>query len=69
MRWLLGPLIASFVGSFVIVRIFDYFTATVERNVAEAGRAGVFIATWGAITAKTGIDGLTSQVRRLRRKV
>lgn len=67
MRWLVGPLIASFVGAFIIVRIFDYLTASAKGGAVEVGRAGLFVATWSAITASAGMAGLDSRARRLRK--
>ena len=69
MRWLVGPVIASVVGAFIIVRIFDYFTASAKGGAVEAGRAGLFVATWSAITAAAGMNGLNSRARRLRKTV
>ena len=69
MGWLVKYMIASFVGAFIIVRIFDYATASAKGVAVEAGRAGLFVATWSAITAAAGMNGLNSRARRLRKSV
>ena len=73
MRWLVGPAIASLVGAFLVVRIFDYIVAGVSTGktggaVESAARAGLFVATWTAIIAGSGMRGFSARVRQLRQK-
>ena len=67
MGWLLGSTLASIAASFVVVKIFDYIF-TGEAYV-DAARAGIFIGTWTAVTAKAGMNGFTKRVKVLRKSI
>lgn len=67
MGFLLGPIIASIVGSLVILRIFDWIFGGLTGTIVNTARASVFVTTWTAITAQSGMSGFTSKVRKLRR--
>ena len=64
--WLVGYTLASFVAAVIVVKIFDYIFAGMVGGFANTARAGLFIGTWTAVTAKSGMHGFTSQVRQLR---
>lgn len=66
MGWLVGPTIASFVAAFIVVKLFDYIFSGVTGGAASATRAGLFVATWTAVTTKAGMHGFTSKVQQLR---
>ena len=69
MGWLLGPVIASIVSAFVVVRIFDYIFGGVTSGVINPIRSILFVGTSTAVTTGSGMRGFTSRVRRLRRGV
>ena len=64
MGWLVSYTLASIAASFVVVKIFDYILT--GGAYVDAARAGLFIATWTAVTAKAGMNGVTKRVRQLR---
>lgn len=66
MAWLFGPVIASIVASFVVVRIFDAIFGGIAGSIANTARASLFVSTWTAVTAKSGMDEFNSRVRKLR---
>ena len=66
MGWLIGPTLASFVAAFIVVKIFDYVFSGVADNLASVARAGVFVVSWTAVTAKMGMHGFGQKIRRLR---
>ena len=72
MGWLLGYTLGSIAASFVVVRIFDFVVSSVVSEAtsaaASAARPAVFIGTWAAVTAKSGMSGVTKSARRLRLK-
>ena len=67
MGWLLGYTIASMVGALFVVRIFDYVVGGVSNAAGHAARVGLFVGTWTAITAASGMRDFTKRVRKLRR--
>mgnify|MGYP001610753107 CR=1 FL=1 len=70
MRWLVGYVIASMVGSFLIVRIVEYlFGGVVHGMAAGIAKASLFVTTWTAITAGLGMHAFTTRVGQLRRIV
>ena len=66
MSWLVGYVIASMVGALFVVRIFDYVTSGLTHGAVQAARAGLFVGTWTAITASSGMRNFTLRVRKLR---
>lgn len=66
MGWLIGPTIASAMVAYVAVRIFSYIFGEANSGVANAARAGVFVAAWTAVTAGSGMRGFNKRVRKLR---
>lgn len=69
MGWLLGNMIASLVGALLVVRFLEHLFSWMHVGaVAGAVKAGVFVGTWTAITAGSGIRGYTKWVQRLRQK-
>jgi hypothetical protein len=66
MGWLVGSILASLVAAVIVVKIFDYLFAGMAGGLANTARAVLFVATWTAVTVKSGMHGLTSQVRQLR---
>lgn len=71
MGWLVGYVIASAVGALFVVRFLEYLFSGVANglhNTAQAGiKAGLFVATWTAITGSKGMGDLTRAVRKLRK--
>ena len=65
--WLLGPTLVSLAGAFVVVRIFDYVFSGIADSVGAA-RSIVFVNTWAAITAKSGMSDITKKARFWRLK-
>jgi hypothetical protein len=63
---LIGPTLASFVAAFIVVKIFDFALSGVSDSLASVMRAVLFIGTWTVVTARAGMSGFTSKVRRLR---
>ncbi len=63
MGWLIGPTLASFVAAFIVVKVFDYVFSGATDSLA---RAGLFIGTWTAVTARSGMHGFSKRVRGLR---
>ena len=66
MGWLVSYTLASIAASFVAVKIFDFMFAEVHNGFAGSARAGVFVATWTAVTAKAGMNGFSKRIRQLR---
>ena len=64
MSWLIGYTLASMAAAFITVRIFDYVVSGASDNFA---RASVFITTWAAVTAQSGMRGFSKSARRLRK--
>ena len=67
MGWLGGPILASIVASFVVVKILDYVFEGVNNGLVSSARFGLFVATWTAVTAKAGMNGFSSRIRNLRK--
>lgn len=65
MGWLIGPTIFAFAASWLVVRIFKYIFSEVG-SLAQVAGAGLFVATWTAVTAKLGMHGFNKKVRQLR---
>ena len=66
MGWLVSYTLASIAASFIVVKIFDYIFAEAVGGLVSSARAGLFVATWTAVTAQTGMHGVTKRVRQLR---
>ena len=66
MSWLVGYVMASMVGAFVAVRIFDHIVAGVVGGAAGTVKLGLFVGTWTAITAGSGMRSFTNKVRQAR---
>lgn len=65
MGWLIGPTIVAFAASWLVVKIFKYIFGEVG-SLAHVAGAGLFVATWTAVTAKLGMHGFSKKVRQLR---
>ena len=68
MGWLLGYTLGSVAASFVVVRAFDFLVGGAVDSATSAGRGIVFVNTWAAVTAKSGMRDLTKSAQKLRRK-
>lgn len=66
MGWLVGSTLASLVAAVIVVKIFDYLFAGMVGGLANAARTGLFVATWTAVTVRSGMHGVTAQARQLR---
>lgn len=69
MRWLGGPILASLVGAFLVVRIFETISGGAQNAVVNAVKPGLFVATWTAITTGSGMHSFTSRIRALRKRI
>ena len=69
MGWLLNYTLASIAASFVVVKILDYIFAGAASGLVSSARAGLFIATWTAVTAKASMNGFTSRIRALKKGI
>ena len=69
MGWLVGYTVASIVAAFIAVRIFDYVFAGVVGSLASTARLGVFVIAWTAVTARSGMHGVTTSMRQLRQGI
>jgi hypothetical protein len=68
MGWLVGYTLGSMAAAYVVVRVFDYVVSGVADSASSAARGSVFISTWAAVTARSGMRGLTRTARQLRRR-
>ena len=67
MRFLFGSTLASLVGAFLVVRLFDYmFSWLLGGIVVSTVKAGLFVTTWTAITTGSGMRSFSKRVRGLR---
>ena len=66
MGWLVGYVIASMVGAFIVVRLFEYLVAGLDGGVVGTAKLGLFVGTWTAITVGSGLRGFTKSVCELR---
>ena len=55
-------------ASFVVVRAFDFLVGGAVDSATSAARGIVFVNTWAAVTAKSGMRDLTKSAQKLRRK-
>ena len=67
MSWLLGYTLASMVGAFIVVRVFDYLFSGLVGGIGHAARAGLFVGTWTVITVSSGMRDLTRRLQRFQR--
>jgi len=68
MGWLLGYTLGSIAASFVVVRAFDFLVGGAVDSATSAARGIVFVNTWAAVTAKSGMRDLTKTAQKLRLK-
>ena len=68
MSWLLSATIASIVGAFFVVRLFEYLAAGLVGSVASTAKASLFVSVWTAITTGSGMRGFKKIVRGLRQR-
>jgi len=66
MGWLLGYTLGSMAASFIVVRLFDYLVGGAVDSATHAARSVVFVDTWAAVTAKSGMRGFTDSAKKLR---
>jgi len=66
MGWLLGYTLGSVAASFVVVRAFDFLVGGAVDSATSAARGIVFVNTWAAVTAKSGMRDLTKSAQKLR---
>ena len=69
MGWLVSYTLTSLAAAFVVVKIFDYIFGGVSSGLVSSARAGLFVATWTAVTAKAGMHGFTRRIGNLRRGI
>lgn len=69
MGWLVGYTMASMAAAFIVVKVFDYIFAGVSSGLVSGARAGLFVATWTAITARAGMNGFSKRVHQLRQSI
>ena len=66
MGWLLGYTLASMAAAFIAIRIFDSLSSGVAGSLTGVARASVFVITWAAVTAQSGMRGFSRSAGRLR---
>ena len=66
MGWLVGYVIASMVGAFIVVRIFEYLVAGLAGGVVGTVKLGLFVGAWTAITVGSGMHSFKNKVRHAR---
>ena len=66
MGWLIGPTLASFFAAFLAVKLFDFIFGGVTSSMVSVARAGLFVATWTAVTTKGGMHGFGKKVKQLK---
>ena len=66
MSWLLGYTLASMVGAFIVVRIFDYLLSGLGGVIGHVARAVLFVGTWTAVTVTTGLRDFSQRVQRFK---
>ena len=66
MGWLLGYTLGSIAASFVVVRAFDFLVGGAVDSATSAARGIVFVNTWAAVTAKSGMRDLAKSAQKLR---
>lgn len=69
MGWLVGSTLASIVASFIAIKVFDYVFVGVTGGLVGGARLGLFVVTWTAVTTQSGMHGVTSRIRGLRRQL
>ena len=69
MGWLVGYVIASMVGAFIVVRIFEYLVAGLAGGIVGTAKLGLFVGAWTAITVGSGMHGFTSRIQSLRKGI
>ena len=65
MGWLIAPIITSIVGSILIVKAWDAIFGGVSSGFLGVARTGLFVSTWAAITAASGMRGVNNLTRRV----
>ena len=66
MGWLLGYTLGSIAASYIVVRLFDFLVGGAVDSATNAARGIVFVNTWAAVTAKSGMRDLTKSAQKLR---
>ena len=69
MGWLLSYTLASIAASLVVVKIFDYIVEGTASGLVSSARAGLFVATWTAVTAQAGMHGFSKHIKALRKGI
>ena len=69
MGWLFGSTLASIVTAILAVKIFDYIFAGATSGVVSTARAGLFVATWTAVTAQAGMHGFSKRIASLKGRI
>ena len=68
MGWLLGYTLGSIAASYIVVRLFDFLVGGAVDSATNAARGIVFVNTWAAVTAKSGMRDLAKTAQKLRLK-
>jgi hypothetical protein len=68
MGWLVGYTFASMAAAFVVVRLFEFLFAGATSGIAYAIKPGLFVATWTAVTARSGMRSATLFTSRWRQR-
>ena len=68
MGWLVGYTFASLAAAFVVVRLFEFLFAGATSGIAYAIKPGLFVATWTAVTARSGMRSATPFTSRWRQR-
>ena len=68
MGWLLGYTLGSIAASYIGVRLVDFLVGGAVDAATNAARGIVFVNTWAAVTAKSGMRDLAKTAQKLRLK-
>jgi hypothetical protein len=55
-------------AAFVVVRLFEFLFAGATSGIAYAIKPGLFVATWTAVTARSGMRSASSFTSRWRQR-
>ena len=69
MGWLVGYMLASVASAFVVVKIFDWLFAGATGSLVSSARAGLFVATWTAVTAQAGMRGFSKRIASIKDRI
>ena len=67
--WFFWTAVASALGAFVAVRLFDYLFSSASAGVAAVARPAAFAGVWTTVTTKLGLKAVADKVHGLRERL